>query len=555
MSSIIYKTILLGVIFLAGQLVIPSYAQSAPEQAPPGASMFEHGYTDVKFLQAYFGYPNQKIEVQPGDQNVPFTMEFSNIGSDSIAGIRGLMSLPLGFSPATPPVGGLIEADNSQTATVGSPFTLTFYVNIDKSVMIHDYSGTVEITYSRVQENGIHNAFFDFDFKVTGRSVLNMNAQNPFIQPESNNDVTVEVSNNGTGPLNNVDVTISPLTGNGTNSMSNLQNVVIDQHHWSIGNVASDNSESFSFNIFVPPNLAGQTLHVPFTVVYFNGQGDQITDQKTVDLIIGAASLNFNIKLSTPSYVMMGVMQNLTMGLQNLSPSDVSNIAVTLTPSSSDFRILEDPRWYIQDIPPLGNITLNIPVFADQNIASEAVNFNVNIQYTKDASTVLEQQDFATYIRPVIDVSMYGVQTQVIAGQTNIIGNILNEGNLQGQFAIVTIDPLEDSAIKEATEYVGEIDTDAPTPFNVPVQSTTGEPLSGDQKVLVTLTYKDSLLQLHTITQVDTVSFGQPVASASPFSELQPVILVAIAVGIGGIVFKIKKKPKQLIEKKVEERS
>ncbi len=552
----IYKTILLIVIFLAGQLVIPSYAQSAPEQPPPGANMFEHGYTDVKFLDAYFGYPNQRIEVQPGDQNVPFTILFSNVGTDDIAGIRGLMSLPSGFTSATPLVEGLIEADNSQTATTGSSFALTFYVNLNKLVMTRDYSGTVELTYSRVLENGVHQSFFDFSFKVTGKSVLNMKAENPFVQPESNNEVTVQVLNNGTAPLNNVDITISPLSTNTTvDSMSNLQNIVIDQHHWNIGNVASDSSQQFSFNIFVPPNLSGQTLHIPLSVVYFDGQGNQITDQKTVDLIIGAASLNFNVKLSTPSYVLMGVMQNLTLGLQNLSPSEISNIAITLTPSSSDFRILDDPRWYVQEIAPLDSTTLNIPVFADQNIASEAVNFDVNIQYTKDGSTVMEQQDFATYIRPVIDISVYGVQSQVIAGQTNIIGNILNEGNLLGQFAIVTIDPIDNSTIKEATEYVGDLDTDAPTPFNVPIQSTTGQ-LSGDQKVLVTLTYKDTLLQLHTITQVDTISFGAAVPQSDSFSQLQPVILVAIAAGIGGIVFKIKKKPRQqLVEKQVQETS
>ncbi|MDE1828890.1 MAG: hypothetical protein KGI25_01065 [Thaumarchaeota archaeon] len=550
----IYKTILLTAIFLAGQLVIPSYAQSAPEQLAPQESPFEHGYNDVKFLDAYFGYPNQKIEVQPGDQNVPFTILFSNVGTEDIAGIKGLMSLPAGFSGATPLVNGLIEADNSQTATSGSSFTLTFYVNLDKSINIHDYAGTIELTYSRVRENGVHQSFYDFNFKVTGKSLLNLRAENPFIQPESNNQVTVQVLNNGTGTVNNLDITVSPLS-NATSNVSNLQNVVIDQHHWHIGNVEPNTVKSFSFNVFVPPNLSGQTLHMPLTLVYFDGQGNQVTDQKTVDLIIGTASLNFNIKLSTPSSISMGVMQNLTLGLQNLSPSDISNVAVTVTPSSSDFRILDDPRWYIQEIKPLGGTFLNIPVFADQNIANQAIDFNVNIQYTKDGSTVMEQQNFATYIRPVIDVSVYGVQSQIIAGQTNIIGNVLNEGNLKGQFAIVTIDAVEGSTIKEATQYIGDIDTDAPTPFNVPVQSTTGQ-LSGDQKVLVTLTYKDTLLQPHTLTQVDTVSFGKPAPTSSvDVSQLQLVILVAIAAGIGGIVFKIKKKPKEPLEKKVQETS
>ncbi len=62
----IYKTILLVAVILVGQLIVPIYAYS-PEQTVPGESPFEHGFTDVKFLDAFFGYQNQKIEVEPGE--------------------------------------------------------------------------------------------------------------------------------------------------------------------------------------------------------------------------------------------------------------------------------------------------------------------------------------------------------------------------------------------------------------------------------------------------------------------------------------------------------
>jgi hypothetical protein len=407
----IYKAMIIAAVILLGQLVVPSYAQSAPEQTAPSASPFEHGYTDIKFLDAYFGFPNQKIEVQPGDQNVPFTILFSNVGTEDIAGIRGLLSLTAGFSAATPLVEGLIEADNSQTATSGSSFALTFYVNLDKSLVVHDYAGTVKLTYNRVRENGARDAFYDFNFKIPGKSVMNVNAANPFIQPASNNPITVQILNNGTASINNLDITITPASGNSSlASMSNLENVVIDQHHWNIGSVTPESTKSFSFNAFVPQDVAGQTLHIPLTIKYFDGQGNSVESDRTVDLIVGPANSNFNVKLSTPSYVMMGVMQNLTLGLENLSPSKISNIGITLTPSSPDLRILNDPRWYVDKIDPLTSTNLNIPIFADQNIANQAVNFDVNIQYTKDGSTVIEKQSFATYIRPVIDVSVYGVQ-------------------------------------------------------------------------------------------------------------------------------------------------
>jgi hypothetical protein len=549
----IYKTILLIAVFLAGQLVIPIYAQSAPEQAPPGNSAYTHGFTDVKLLDAYFGYLNQKMEVQPGDQNVPFTMVFANVGDEDITGIDGFLDLPAQFTSSTSS-GGLITAENTQTAPAGNSFALTFYLNVDKSLIVHDYSGTVELTYSVVREIGLRQVYFDFSFKLTGKSLLNMNAENEFLQPASNNQVTVQVSNAGTASLNDVDITLSPQL-NASNTMSNLQNVVIDKHHWNIGNVPAGSSGSYSFNIFVTQDLAEQTLHLPFVVTYFDGQGNEITDTRIVDLIVGPATTSV-IKLSTPSYIFMGVMQNLTLGLQNTSPSIISDMSITLASNSSDFKILQNNKWFIPEINPLESNIIQIPVFADQNIQNEAVNFVVDMQYTKDNSTVIETQNFATYIRPVIDISIYGVQVQEIADQQNIIGNVLNQGNTLGQFGQVTIDPLENSTVKESSEYMGDLDTDAPTPFNVPVVSTTGGPLSGDQKVLVTLTYKDTLLQTHTLTQVDTVSFGPPVQQSNgALSQLQPVILVAIAAGIGGIIFKIKKKPKLPLAEKAQETS
>ena len=542
----------MATIFLLGQIIIPSYA-SAPEHIAPGVSPFEHAYNDIKFLDAYFGTSSGKIEVQPGDKNVPFTIVFSNVGSEDIAAIKGLLSLPVGFSPAIANANAnLIEADNTQVATSGSSFFLTFFVNVDKNTSVNSYSGTVQVTYSRVRENGVHTNYFDFDFKVPGKSVLNIKAENQFIQPASNNQITVQVSNDGTASLNNVDITLNSQL-NSTTGSSNLQNLVIDQNHWNIGTVTAQSSSTFSFNIFVPQDVTGQTLHIPLGVTYFDGQGNQVTTSRLVDLIVGPASSTFVVRLSTPSYLMMGVMQNLTLGLENLSPSKISDISITLVPSSSDLKILQDPRWFINNINPLERTTLSIPVFADQNISNQAVNFDVNIQYTKDGSTVIEKQSFATYIRPVIDISVYGVDVMNIGGRQNIIGNILNQGNIKGQFATVTVQPIDNSKIKKSVQYIGDIDIDAPTPFNIPIDFT-DKPLFGENKVVVSVTYKDSLLQPHTIVQENTITLENPTPPTNDTSQLQLIILVAIAAGIGGIVFKIRK-TKLPITKQIAENS
>jgi hypothetical protein len=550
----IYKTIILSILLVAGQMIIPSYAQSA-EHLAPGESPFEHGFNDIKFLDAYFGPAGQKIEVEPGDKNIPFTVVLSNVGTADISGIRGLLSLPTGFSGAVSG-NGLIQADNTQTATAGQSFTLTFFVNVDKTINIHGYSGTIKVSYSRVRENGERTAFVDFNFKVTGKSVVNLKAENPFLNPASNNNITIQISDAGTAPLNDVDVVIQrDQSASATGNTNNLQGIVLDQNHWKVGTVQPGSSNSFSISAFIPQSVAGQTIHAPFTVTYFDGQGNQISTTRTVDFIVGPTSSVSIIKLSSPPYLLTGVMQNLTLGIENLSPSKISDISISITPNSSNLKILQDNKWFVKEIGPIEKNDLIIPVFADKNIEGQAVNYEVDIQYTRDGATVIEKQNFATYIRGVIDISLHDIGVTDIAGKKMIIGDVLNQGNVRAVFGQVTVLPLDNSIIKKSTQYIGDIDIDAPVPFNVPVNS--DNPPTGDQKIQVTLTWKDTLLQQHTITEIDTVSFGAPKVQSddsSNFSQLQIIILVAIAAGIGGIVFKVRKK-KIVLEKKVEESS
>ena len=422
----IYKTIVLAVLLLAGQIIIPSYATSG-EILTPRVSPFEHDFVDVKLLDTYFGTFGQKIEVEPGDKNVPLTIVLANTGAQDISGIKGLLSLPTGFSGAASS-NGLIQADNTQTATTGQSFALTFFVNIDKSINIHDYSGTIKVTYSRVRENGERSTFLDVNFKITGKSVVNLKADNPFLKPASNNDVTIQISDSGTAPLNDVDVVIQRSQNTGsTTDTNNLQGIVLDQNHWKVGTVQPGSSNTFSIKSFIPQSVAGQTIHAPFTVTYFDGQGNQVTTTRTVDFIVGPASSTSIIRISSPPYLLTAVMQNLTLGIENISPSKISDISFSIIPNSNNLKILEDNKWFIREINPLEKTNLVIPVFADKSIEGQAVNYDVDMQYTKDGSTVIEKQNFATYIRGVIDISVHDIGVSEIAGKKMIIGNGLNQ--------------------------------------------------------------------------------------------------------------------------------
>ena len=272
------------VVLLISQLfILDVFAQVSTSGSP-----FELKFVDVKYLNAFFGIPDEKMEVDPGDRNVPFTVVLANVGTQDITGIRGQLSLSFGFSSADG-VGSLILADSDSSSVAGDTFTLTFFVNIGDDLEIKRYPGSIKVDYSRLRESGVRNAFFDFDFKVTGDSIINMRALDPFLTSLQTNHVVIEVSNDGTAPISGVDIVATNTAtaiSSTTTSVTNIEKVVILDTNWDIGHINPGTSKYLEADIFIPESLKGETLRIPMELTYFNAHGDRHTISRIVDFYI-----------------------------------------------------------------------------------------------------------------------------------------------------------------------------------------------------------------------------------------------------------------------------
>lgn len=424
----------LAFVIFAMLVASPAYAQTIGSDSP-----FERNFGDTKFLDAYFGTLDNKVEVTPGDKNVPFTVVFANVGSQDITGIKGQLLMPMGFG-STDGKGALIYADSDSEAAAGKHFSLTFFVNLDKNIPIQQFPATVKIDYSRLRESGARNAFFDFNFKVTGESILNLKADQPFLTSLKNNDVTIEITNTGTAPLANVKVVLqntqTSVSATAT-SITNLENVVFDQNEWDIGTIDALSSKKFSFTVYIPENVKTETLHTPLKVTYYNAHGDKIDDTRTVDF----------------------------------------------------------------------------------------------------------------YINGLIDAKIYDIKVIELSEQQTIIGDIINEGNISALFSFVTLEPLEGSNLKKTTQFIDELETDSPVPFNIPVEFD-GEPKYGDHKVKITVRYKDDLRQEHTVSEIATVTLKDLTKKPEPTPmDFAPGIIALVVLSIAGyIAYKKIKQRKQKAE-------
>lgn len=277
------------ILLIIGILIAgPILYENAFAQVSSGDSPFERKFGDVKFLDAYFGLPNQKLEVNPGDHNVPFTIVIANVGTQDITGIKGQLSMPFGFSP-TVGSGSVIDADFDSNAAAGDIFELTFFVDISDQAKIGQYPASAMIDYSRIRESGSRNAFFDFSFKVTGDSVINMRALDPILTSLQKNKVVIEISNDGTAPISSVDIELKNTEGtisSTSQSVTNVENVVILESNWDVGQIDPGTSKYLEFEIYVPESMKSRTLRSPMDITYFNAHGDQRTVSRIVDFYV-----------------------------------------------------------------------------------------------------------------------------------------------------------------------------------------------------------------------------------------------------------------------------
>jgi len=414
--SLIISTILVG------QLIVAD----AFAQIGSGDSPFQREYNDVKYLDAYFGIGDEKIEVSPGDANVPFTVVVANVGTQDITGIKGQLSMPFGFSASDGP-GSLIFADADSVSIAGEVFTLTFFVNVNEQIKIGKYPASAKIDYGRIRESGVRNAFFDFDFKVTGDSIINMRALDPFLTSLKENHIVIEISNDGTAPVSGVDIVLVNTQGTRSStaqSITNVENVVVLDSNWDIGHIAPGTSKFLEVDVYVPESLKGATLRAPMEITYFNAHGDRHTISRIVDF----------------------------------------------------------------------------------------------------------------YVKGLIDTRIYDVAVLNLSGTPTVIGEIINEGNEDALFGFVTLEPLGDSNIMKKTQFIDEIETDSPVPFNVPIEFE-GEPRYGEHDIRIIVRYKDSVRDEIFETYETTIFLEDPLKNAESEGDFTSLIALGAVAGIGVIGF------------------
>ena len=258
----------------------------------------------------------------------------------------------------------------------------------------------------------------------------------PFLTSLKSNDIVIEIANDGTAPISSVDITATNTsTELASTSTTNLENIVLIESSWDIGNIDAKSTKYLTATVYVPQGLKGDTLRIPLLISYYNAHGDKHEISKIVDF----------------------------------------------------------------------------------------------------------------YIKGLIDLRVFNVDVIELSGIQMIIGEIINEGNADGLFGFVTVDSGKNSNIKSNTQFIDEIETDAPVPFNIPIEFD-GEPRSGEHDITITVRYKDSVRDEIFLTYDTTVTVKEFSSDEDNTDSTLVIIPIVITITIGVGIYLMRRRKKIAIE-------
>jgi len=180
---------------------------------------------EVKFMDMFFSEGSNnvggnlantipaKIEIQPGDGTTRLVAVMANSGAFELTGLKGWLSLPVGFEAAGRPAGEPAFDSYDLGIAPGAVFVFEFPVVVTKDTRVGMYNAVLHVEYFKARDIGLNYRDFDVEFLLPGKAVINAVIDEPIIPTITSTPLTVSIYNNGTAMMGSVEVTLStPIT-------------------------------------------------------------------------------------------------------------------------------------------------------------------------------------------------------------------------------------------------------------------------------------------------------------------------------------------------------
>ena len=208
--------------------------------------------------------------------------------------------------------------------------------------------------------------------------------------------------------------------------------------------------------------------------------------------------------------------------------------------------VIPESNWNVGQIAPGSSESIGLTVYVPESIRDQTLKIPLSISYYNsygDPQQISRVVDF--YVKGFVDLNVFNVHVVDLSAGQLIVGEIINEGNEAGLFGFISVEPRGGSNLMPVEQFIDEIETDSPVPFNTPIEFD-GPPRYGEHEITVHVRYKDSIRD-ETIVSHDTVIFiSEPsVEEEQAFPDVTMIIIpVAAAAGVGIFLARRRRKKK-----------
>lgn len=361
--------------FVIGVLVLLSL-----NAIPAGRTATSPAFT---ILSATWGTTANPIEVAPGSTNVPLTVTILYTGGSTSAGeqaktVQGVLQLAAA-AVNRQVTGGFTDTFGNTTASASevavnpdATFVWTFSLDIVNTTKTGTYSIPLELDWTTATTGSsvsyVQSA--SISVNVLGIPDLTFNASPRTLSPGSVNNVSLTVSDIGSGEASQIKISIS------ASGVSVLDSVL------EVASLNAGQSKLQEVQLYVPTSSSVSSVALTVAATYQDAYGSTQSVNQMVGLYVSSLStpsLSFQLQQDS---VIPGQTNTMNVTLTNLGKGAASEIRTQIA-SSSQFSVL-DQFPVVGSLGPNSSVTAGIRIYLASTLSGSPLTLTFTSSYTDE---------------------------------------------------------------------------------------------------------------------------------------------------------------------------
>ena len=364
------------------------------------------------------------------------------------------------------------------------------------------------------------------------------------------------------GKTNNISFT---FTNNGNSNLSNVQSATSSQSQLSflepfplIASLGVGHSFTWVEPIYVSSSVSG-AVTIDFSESFTTPSGVQSSEQINVGFHTQQTSNSENasliVKFVSP-YVLLGLNSTAVLNITNIGNSTVYSPLIDFS-APSGFTVTGNSTLYFPGVILRSGDSFTVPVTISSSptTAQGSYTATVVIDYYNSTGTVVTKTNSAGFlaIAPVLLV-VQAFSENASGTSISVSGTLLDEGAGSAYYLTLEAKFVQQNVSSSGTTYLGEIDSNTPTPFSLTLKVPSGAG-NGSALVSIIVGYQNyygqsvnSTIASHTIafqtSNTSVIHTPPPIRKYNPVRTIAALIttLLIVILIIMGVVLIVRRR-------------